>query len=324
MIVISSYKGDLHVERVLPQLKAKGIRVAEIFWEDVPTQAHLSVEFPHRRRFRSPSIEFDWSEVQAIWSRKLGNPSRPDPFQHLKNADCQILFEDWMTLLERPIFPASMLRIQLIERKTLQFQAALECGLNLPETLITNDFEEALEFYSRHDGAVISKPLFVKSWRELGRAGTFTQAVNPQMLRHVCSLDYGPTIFQKKIAKRTEIRITVVGDRLFPVEIDSQASHRTTLDFRHYDFIAVTHREHQLPPSVAEQVLELQQALGLRYGAIDMIVTDKNEYVFLEVNPTGEWLWLENLTGINISGAVADYLIQMAQEPYPKTEKWRI
>jgi glutathione synthase/RimK-type ligase-like ATP-grasp enzyme len=123
-----------------------------------------------------------------------------------------------------------------------------------------------------------------------------------------------PVVFQENMAKRLEMRVTVVGEQVFAAEIRSPEHFRTGTDWRHYQefgcegFYAV----HSLPADVSQRCVRLCQELGLCYGAIDLILTPTGEYVFLEVNPGGQWGWIEEFTGLPISEAVARLLMDAA------------
>ncbi len=121
-----------------------------------------------------------------------------------------------------------------------------------------------------------------------------------------------PVIVQEQIPWRVELRVTVVGDQIFACEIHSQISNHARLDWRRYDTGATPHLVHELPGEIADRCVALTHRLGLRYGAVDLILTPDGRYVFLEINPNGQWLWIENLTGLPISQAVCDLLLEGA------------
>jgi glutathione synthase/RimK-type ligase-like ATP-grasp enzyme len=116
-------------------------------------------------------------------------------------------------------------------------------------------------------------------------------------------------LFQAYVPKRSELRVTVVGERVFAAEIGSQATHHTRHDWRRYDMAHTPHTPHALPEPVARAAVALVRALGLVYGAIDLVLTPDGDYVFLEINPNGQYLWIEHLTGLPITAAIADHLI---------------
>lgn len=114
---------------------------------------------------------------------------------------------------------------------------------------------------------------------------------------------------QEYISKRVELRVTVVGSRVFAAEIHSQVNSSTKHDWRRYDLDRTPHMRHPLPPSVEACCVQLVQTLRLNFGAIDMIVTPSGEYVFLEINGNGQWGWIEDLTGLPIADAIVELLV---------------
>jgi len=118
-----------------------------------------------------------------------------------------------------------------------------------------------------------------------------------------------PAIYQEAVPKAYEARAIVVGDRVLVCRIDSQASARTSLDWRHYDFDRVEHRPMTAPADVELALLALCRYFGLVFGAIDLIVTPDGRWVFLELNPNGQWGWLEEQGGLPVSRAIAEELI---------------
>ncbi len=115
-------------------------------------------------------------------------------------------------------------------------------------------------------------------------------------------------MLQPYIEKQFEVRVTCVGTKLFACRIDSQASDQTRVDWRHYGSHHVNHVPWSLPPGLADRIIRFMSYCRLAYGAIDLIVSPTGQIVFLEVNPSGQYLWLEHLTGLPITGAIADWL----------------
>lgn len=50
--------------------------------------------------------------------------------------------------------------------------------------------------------------------------------------------------------------------------------------------------------------------LGLEFCSADFLVTRDGEEIFLELNPNGQWLWLEFLTGTPLASMFADLLLE--------------
>jgi glutathione synthase/RimK-type ligase-like ATP-grasp enzyme len=138
----------------------------------------------------------------------------------------------------------------------------------------------------------------------------FTNPVSPQDLKELHGLRLCPMTFQEQLLKALELRVTVVGNRLFTAAIDSQSSDHAQYDWRRngLNFIDAW-KFYDLPQDVEERLLRLMDWFGLNYGAIDLILTPDGRYVFLEINPVGEFFWLERCPGLPISKAIADMLL---------------
>ena len=110
-----------------------------------------------------------------------------------------------------------------------------------------------------------------------------------------------------------ELRVTVVGRRAFAASIDSNALERSQTDWRR-EGVALIDRwqPYALPADVERGLLGVMDALGINYGAADFVVTPEGRHVFLEVNPAGEFFWLERQNGLPISEAIADVLLGRA------------
>ena len=140
----------------------------------------------------------------------------------------------------------------------------------------------------------------------------FTRELTPECLSQIGHIQFCPVTFQALIEKRLEIRSTFVAGEFFSVSIDSQSNPSTSTDFRRMVLLpkgnALKHEVHQLPFDVEDRLRQLMMTLQLSFGCIDMILTPDGEYIFLEVNPSGQWLWVEALTALPITKALASVL----------------
>jgi glutathione synthase/RimK-type ligase-like ATP-grasp enzyme len=193
-------------------------------------------------------------------------------------------------------------------------------GFELPPTLVTTSPTDFLAFYQIHNGNVVSK---LAGTAFFNAAGTtfcrYTEFVSKRDVGYAHSVRHAPVILQAYVPKRIELRITVVGEQVFAAEIHSQATNHTRHDWRRYDLDQTPHRPHELPDGLAQLCVRLTERLGLRYGAIDMILTPDGSYVFLEINPNGQYLWIEALTGLPISDAICDLLLSAPPPGRPDT-----
>jgi glutathione synthase/RimK-type ligase-like ATP-grasp enzyme len=149
--------------------------------------------------------------------------------------------------------------------------------------------------------------------REGRESVVFTNPIGPEDLEDLTGLSLCPMTFQERVEKRLELRATVVGRSVFTASIDSQASTRAAHDWRRDGVRLVDEwRPYTLPPEAEQPLLKLMDYFGLNYGAADFILTPDGRHVFLELNPAGEFFWLEHGPGLDISGALADVLLGLA------------
>lgn len=321
MILILTQPFDPHADHVSDMLAARGAEFIRFDPADFPAQSSLSVGYAPNGQMRSclrlGETTIDLTELQSVWSRR---PRQPVPHEQIQDTatrefvelDCKTFVQDlWNALPCRwlPGRPASIQRAQL---KASQLRVAAELGLELPPTLVTNSREEFLDFYNHHNGNIVSKltgPAFDRTVGASAEIARYTEVVSKRDVGYAASVQYCPMILQAYVPKRLELRITVVDQQVFAAEIHSQLTHHTRHDWRRYDLSNTPHFPHALPPDVQERCVRLVERLDLCYGAIDMILTPDGRYVFVEINPSGQFLWIEEETGLPISEAICDFLM---------------
>ena len=117
-------------------------------------------------------------------------------------------------------------------------------------------------------------------------------------------------LFRSYIEKFLELRITIVGKKIFCCSIDSQKKESTKIDWRKLDLHDLKHEIYTLPENISQKLIKLIRKMNLIYSAIDMILTPQGDYVFLEVNPSGQYEWIEKMTGLEITKSIAEHLIK--------------
>jgi hypothetical protein len=333
MILILTEPDDPHANRVAAALGRRGARFFRFDFAEYPARASLSIELAGGRKrvlLSRGGETLDLAQCTAAWLRRPSKPTTRGRIAHptlsgyAVNECVQVLQDVWNTL-DVAWLPGPMHAIRRADCKQLQLELAMKLGMEIPPTLITDDPDRFLEFYREHDGNLIDKlpstvmPASLNAGRELMR---FTQAVSTRDVGYARRLRHSPMLFQANVAKKFELRITVVGPNVLAAEIHSQSTRRTTVDWRHYDWGHTPYRPHRLPERVRRACLAMVERLGLRFGAIDMIVTPDDRYVFLEINPNGQWMWIEEETGLPISDAICDVLVDPSapgRVPFVKT-----
>ena len=266
--------------------------------------------------FGSELLRLD--NVRSVWYRR---PLRSWISSHLPAGHAQFVQEEsraalWSlyTALGAFWMNPPLQGVHLLQHNKLhQMQAATRLGLRVPDSIITNDPDALLGFTNAHGGTIAVKIIkgnsFVREDSPAIPLHVFTNVLHAtEIAEHRDDIRLCPVFAQEYVPKRLEFRITIVAGRVFACAIHSQDSEETRHDWRRYDFARVKHELYHLPAEIEDKLKLLLAQLKLNFGAIDMIVTPEDEHVFLEVNPSGQWGWIERLTGMQISRAIAETL----------------
>ena len=198
--------------------------------------------------------------------------------------------------------------IRSTSNRLKQLDLAKKVGLLTPKTLITNDPDQLSKFFEECNGELIAKTLNSSSGLPDGKM-IFTTKITQKDLDNSDSLRYSPCVFQEYVPKKTEFRITMIGNKIHSTEIHSQNSAKTKHDWRQYDDFQKTPYVYvDLPTDISCKLQQLMKDMKLEFGACDLIRTPNDDYVFLEINPNGRWWWIQELTGINLARDIALHL----------------
>ena len=197
------------------------------------------------------------------------------------------------------------------ESKLRQLRLATEVGLSIPPTVVGNDPARIRDLFTRLDGNMITKLLGPLS-QTMDASGDFvyTNRVTAQDMAHIDDVQYAPQIFQALIDKKRELRVVLVGRHTFVGAIDASRTDQGRVDWRRLttrDDVRWT--EGSLPAAVEQATRRLMQRLGLCFGAADFLVDAEDRHIFLELNPAGEWGWLQRDLGFPIAEAIAETLL---------------
>lgn len=314
MILIISHPGDVHTQEVTRLLVARGHEPFLLDFSHFTASSSIKLNFEGRRGeflFHDDAWgDLDLATVRSVWWR------RPQPFriapevaepqeQMFAMAEAREVFGGlsglldayWMNVPERD---------DLAHRKVFQLRMAQRIGIQMPDTLVTNAPEAAREFIDKHG----QRGTVFKAFSGTPQAWRETRLIGDAEMEMLDSVRYSPLIFQQYIEGR-DIRVTVVGSHVFAAEIDIDSGDYP-VDFRmNYETLRMAPID--LPADVEEGIRELMAGLGLVYGAIDFRRTADGRFVFLEINPAGQWLFVQQHTNQPITEAVADTLLELDQ-----------
>jgi MvdD family ATP-grasp ribosomal peptide maturase len=321
-LIVTRSDDNESVEMVASALEARGARAFRFDTDLFPTEITLNVRLSgneERVTFARDGDTVEASELAGVWHRRLNVagalPKTMDAqLRHASVLESQRTFQGVLASL--PCFVLDpVTRIRRAENKQLQLQIARRIGLDTPKTLTTNDPAAVRAFYDECRGKIVTKMLASFAIYEEGREKVvFTTPVPEKDLADMEGLKFCPMTFQEHLEKAVELRITIVGDRVFTAAIDSSAFERSKTDWRREGVALLgAWKKHALAKDVEAGLLKLMDELGLNYGAIDVIVTPEGRHVFLEINPVGEFFWLEREEPrFPLSEAIADVLLGRA------------
>ena len=304
MIAVISTANDSHFQCVAEELRRMGKDARLVELHRLGNGARLSMSFGGcSQKWSDPGrAAVDFDDVECIWYRRPYPAVLVPPLSAKNDGDWAI--REWreavtsVLMSSKAYFVSNPWAQQLAAMKVYQLRLAQEEGLQIPDTVMTNDADVARAFVRKHRGRVIHK--CVKSPRDRWVPTNRWQDDDDAELHW---LYMSPTFFQEEIVAPHELRITLVGRELFaarfPVPVGVTDA-RPLLDLPYV--------EHRLPDDVASRLLALMTRLELRFGTIDMRQREDGSYVFLEVNPQGQFLFVEIKTGMPITRAVAELL----------------
>lgn len=316
-VLILSRPNDIHAVAVSEALARKQVRCVLWYTSDFPTRATETVCFQQGRRsvrLRGPELNLSEHAVGTVWNRR---PSLVIAPERVHPADLDFVDQGCRTfrrsLLDTLAPEACWVNPhRAVERtsKLRQHQLALDVGLEVPDTLYSNDPGEIRAFLREHGGACVYKPFKMTAWRDDSKYYmTYTSRLTEAQLVEDGLLSIVPGIYQALVPKAYELRVTMMGARAFAAKLCSQETQAGRLDWRRgQDELRM--EPFEFPPEVAERCWALMRKLDIVFGCFDFIVQPDGRYVFLEVNQAGQFLFVENAAGLPLLDAFAEFLRQ--------------
>jgi MvdD family ATP-grasp ribosomal peptide maturase len=322
-ILIITHTGDkFSIEKVTEYIDKNNCEVIRFDVDDYPIKNKLSTSFQDGEWvtiLETPEKKHRLDDIAAVWYRRaynMGNGLREELDPKFYGAAMGEVRNTLFGFLESiDVYSLGKPSVyRRLDSKEEQLKIADKIGLKIPETTITNSPEEARQFVLKHKDVVAKMQTGFAIYEEGVESVVFTNVINEEKLEELDTLLYCPMQFQKKIEKKKELRVTIVGRDVYAFEIDSQQSEKAKIDWRK-DGVNLIDKwiPTELPTDIEAKLLELLDVYHVDYGAIDIIVSPEDEYYFIEINAAGEFFWLDNLTEENqISKSIADLLCDKA------------
>lgn len=309
-ILIATVVGDIHATAVAVALRRMGHQPLLWYTSDLPVRAAASVEFgPHTDDGSQvplielpfePHVDHEVRDIDAYWHRRRGEPIVDVPLHASDRAiaerESQRMVNGVMDALSQSVFSVNTLRAaRLAEDKIAQLRLAQRLGMTLPQTLISNAPARVRRFVAAHerDGVIVKNFAPICWLSDRGAALNFTARLDGSMLPDDAVLRLTPAIYQAQVAKAYEVRLTCFGAERLAVALHSQHEAAARTDWRGVAPQRLRPERIAIPAHVAAHCDAFLAATDLRFGCFDFIVTPQGEWVFLEVNQMGQFLWIE-------------------------------
>lgn len=318
MILVLSRYGDYSTNKVidwLTGLKANFFRLND---EDLALgKVKISFDIDEESFFlETKNGKITMDDINIVWLRKFGFLDtyedffkENDPASNLKKYTYSE-FSELRGLLYSFLKDKKWLYYKdNMPSKIDVLRVAKDSGLKIPKTTVTNKFTYVQEGYGLQ-GEVITKSLGQFStiqYKDYSKK-LLTQKFKTIELE---GKSFFPSLFQEYIDKEYELRIFYLDGSFYSMAIFSQKNRKTIVDFRNYDYDNPSRNvPYKLPYTIQKKLDHLMKNLGLNTGSIDMIRSVNGDYVFLEVNPSGQYGMVSNPCNYPLDKLIAQYLIK--------------
>jgi glutathione synthase/RimK-type ligase-like ATP-grasp enzyme len=182
------------------------------------------------------------------------------------------------------------------ENKLVQLRAAVAAGLAIPRTLVTQDVGSLKRFQDEVGGEIV-----IKAVRGTRQAALLSSRLTDAHFDYPDSIKLSPTIYQECVSGTSHLRVCCFGDRVVAVRLESE-----DLDWRAN--LEIPAAPYSLEPDTQRKLIRLLEILGLRMGVFDLKLNCNGQPVYLEVNPQGQFLFMEGMSGVDVTTPCLDFL----------------
>lgn len=301
MLLILTSEHDLATDYLIVHLERKGLPFHRLNAESYHREhgAFALRDGTVTRTVRdSGGTAIDLASVQSVWYRRAIHPSvSPSVSAEQQRFVAGETRHFWAGLVlsaqARWVNPID--KVSVGELKLVQLALAQRLGFIIPNTLVSRE-PDALRAFVREEGAAICKPVYHGLLvTPDARASAYTRRITERDLDDWSAIEVCPVLLQTEVPRRADVRVTFVGTAVFAVRITSTDT--ALVDWR-VPGAPLVYEAFDLPQSISVMCRAMLEAMGLHYGAFDFIEDLNGRLVFLEINPTGEWAWLEEQLGL--------------------------
>ncbi len=327
-ILIISQEAEQSTDEVLKYLLLNNVPFTRINDTDIVENVEISFDGQEKCVLKYKEAVIDLDNIQSVWYRRGKVNLKSINIEDKINKEDLDLYAQYYDFYKQEVDVAldfiyhKLKDVKHINSfldnslsKLIQLSEAQKCGLTVPKTFIANSKSKVLE--KLEEDKLILKAMNFHVFTVKQKEQSYKCLANSSVL--VSREDLAPkenqkdkvllSLFQQYIEKKVELRVFYLFGRFFAMAIFSQQNEKTKVDFRHYDYENPNRVvPFNLPQDLKDNVNQLMSNLELNCGSLDFIYTPEGEYIFLEVNPIGQFDWVSKNCNFHIEKHIAKEL----------------
>jgi len=324
MLLIVSNTTDVTADFLRDILKGGGYPTLRLNTDVFPLEPALTLKWGKENGLEGLLVENNsevrLEDIKTIWWRR--------PQDHGKSA-CDLIKDPQAKIYAEKQIKDSLEIVQSIlysrqdvlwvnhpnnnfraNAKLLQLEAASSLGFDVPDTILSNEPKKLREFVQLYGEVVFKANRRTAFFVDDDLVGFYTTQLDLSALANDSSIRVTPVFLQRMVKKWFELRVTVIGNRVFAARINSQNFPEGILDWRKIPDEPGLWEAFSLDQATENRCKALLERFGLHFGAIDLAITPEGRNVFFEINPNGQWAWLEIEAGLPMSEAFVELFFE--------------
>ena len=324
-LLIVTDASDMHSDAVIRKLDGSELEPVRLNTENFIQRSSYRIAWDCEGHLYENSIKLTDSlrsleDVKVIWWRK---PRSYSPFSEVTDEWARKYCIDETTSLIQSLpglFPEATwinnyYNLRYPSRRINQIPILHQLGLVIPPTLVTNQYEAIVEFLASHGDCIIKPMDYSGFLYGENQYACYTRPIDVEAVKLLKdSIHLAPVFIQQRVEKKAEYRVTLIGDKSFVCRIESKhlKDAEVEQDWRATDPDKLIHVQDSLPEEYITKLHQMLKTFGLHFGAFDIIRGDDDALYFIELNPNGQWLWIETLTGMPMVEAMVKLIHDLA------------
>lgn len=313
-VLILSNERDASVDWVVRELRRRSAGYLRLNTERLADYSLTVNPVSLRWQLDVRGIPYLLDEVRSVWYRRPESPTN-HIVEGLSPSEQDLVADQWRAVVRslRSLPQADWMndpfRNMAAESKIEQLRQAKSHGFEVPKTIVTNSRLVSTQFLDCSSHGIVLKALHAPLINHPESPSfVYTKRVDRAALMSMATVETAPFILQEEIRPKRDVRVTVVDSGVYAAIADISQG----VDWRAQDGV-IRFAPHELPTKIRDRCVQMLKALGLRFGAFDFVLDDGGTYYFLEVNPNGEWGWLQKTCGLPIAEAITEVLLSETQ-----------